>query len=571
MQSSYPSNTAVPEDGAAEPVQSVNLDGIGSFPDASQKAPTVLRKPAWILLIVFFLALLVDRIVFYRQPGAQWAIFINMLLAVVFISAALERKRVPLASILLALFVSASAILTVFRAEGFTLISLVLFSILGTVLLTVSFLNGQGFAYRLREYAGEGLRLLASVLIGLPAGFIQSTRGINKDKEAEQSTGKKLRSGAVLRGVLIALPLVALLGVLLASADAVFSSRLSGLFNWIRIEKPEEFVLRSLFVLGLSYCLFGLIWHALSKTLEKKALEPDQALVKPFLGMTESTIILAALNLLFAVFVLVQMRYFFAGEQNINLEGFTYAEYARRGFFELVVAAVITLLVHYGLASFTRREDRGRKLLFTILATLLLLQTGVILFSAFRRLSLYEAAYGFTQARLTAHVFMAFLGLVLALSIIMEITRAYKRLAVSLLLVILAFGLTLSFLNVDRTIARQNIQHAQAGSELDLAYLAGLSEDAVPELFRAFDDPKLAPELKAGLGLALSCRAARFRQNDPDSSFWASWHASRAAASKLYQNRAQELAKFPLQSFVEGEGFMVESFPFICAYSESLP
>ncbi|NMD27193.1 MAG: DUF4173 domain-containing protein, partial [Chloroflexi bacterium] len=363
----------------------------------------------------------------------------------------------------------------------------------------------------------------------------------------------------------------ALLGVLLASADAVFSSRLSGLFNWIRIEKPEEFVLRSLFVLGLSYCLFGLIWHALSKTLEKKALEPDQALVKPFLGMTESTIILAALNLLFAVFVLVQMRYFFAGEQNINLEGFTYAEYARRGFFELVVAAVITLLVHYGLASFTRREDRGRKLLFTILATLLLLQTGVILFSAFRRLSLYEAAYGFTQARLTAHVFMAFLGLVLALSIIMEITRAYKRLAVSLLLVILAFGLTLSFLNVDRTIARQNIQHAQAGSELDLAYLAGLSEDAVPELFRAFDDPKLAPELKAGLGLALSCRAARFRQNDPDSSFWASWHASRAAASKLYQNRAQELAKFPLQSFVEGEGFMVESFPFICAYSESLP
>ncbi|MEL7644977.1 MAG: DUF4173 domain-containing protein [Anaerolineaceae bacterium] len=568
MQTYHSDNQERPGNGASGPMPDENKT---ASPDADQESPVVLGKPVWILLLVFCLALLMDRILFYRQPGAQWAIFVNGVLAIVFISAALERKRIPISSVLLALPVGASAALTMFRSEAFTLMSLILFSILGTILLAVSLLNGQGLAYRLREYAGQGLRLVASVLVGLPAGLTQSTQHAKATGGGSKSANR--RSVAVLRGILIALPLVALLGVLLASADAVFSSHFSSLLNWIKIEKPEEFIFRLIFMLGLSYALFGLVWHALTKTGEKLALEPDQPLLKPFLGMTESAIILFALNALLATFVLVQIKYFFAGAQNITLEGFTYAEYARRGFFELVVAAIITLLVHYGLASLTRREDRRRKVFFSILASLLLLQTGVILVSAFQRLSLYEAAYGFTQARLTAHVFMVFLGLGLALSIVMEITRTYKHLAVSLLLVLLAFGLTLSFLNVDRTIARQNIQHAQAGNELDLAYLAGgsLSEDAAPELFEAFDDPALSPELRDSLGLALSCRSARFTQNSADVDFWASWHASRAAAGRLYLSRAEDLAEYPLQNFSAGKGFLVEGSPFICVYSESMP
>jgi len=151
---------------------------------------------------------------------------------------------------------------------------LVLFSILGTVLLAVSLLNGQGFVYRLREYAGQGLRLVASVLVGLPAGLIQSSQQA-KQQNAVDSDSSRRRSGAVLRGILIALPLVALLGLLLASADAVFSSRFSALWDWIKIEKPEEFIFRLMFMLALTYALFGLVWHALTKTGEKLALEPD--------------------------------------------------------------------------------------------------------------------------------------------------------------------------------------------------------------------------------------------------------------------------------------------------------
>ena len=218
-----------------------------------------------------------------------------------------------------------------FRLEGFTLTALVFFSLFGLLLLAVSLLNGQSFTYRIREYITQGLRLVGSVLVGLPMGLIQAAQTSRETKRSEPGSGSR-RAGAVLRGILIALPLVGLLGLLLASADAVFSSRFSVLLDWIKLDKPEELVMRFLFVLGLSYALFGFVWHALTKTGEKLPLEPDQPLVKPFLGMTESTIILTALNVLFAAFVLVQMKYFFAGAQNINLAGFTYAEYARRGF-----------------------------------------------------------------------------------------------------------------------------------------------------------------------------------------------------------------------------------------------
>ena len=60
---------------------------------------------------------------------------------------------------------------------------------------------------------------------------------------------------------------------------------------------------------------------------------------------------LASLDLLFALFVAVQIRYLFGGDAGLRLTGLSYAEYARRGFFELVwvtalgSAAVLAALV----------------------------------------------------------------------------------------------------------------------------------------------------------------------------------------------------------------------------------
>jgi len=524
-----------------------------------------LRKTGWIILLVLAVGIFMDRITFNRLLGAQWAIFVNLLLLLVFIAAKLEHRTIPWRIYLLAIPISLTAILTYFRLEPYTLIALVVFSLVGLVYMAISLLNGQWMVYRLREVITQGLRLIGSAFIGLPAALIQSSHHEENENMQKKPKGNGL---AILRGILIAIPLLIIFALLFAQADPIFSERLASTFAWLRIEITDEVVAQVVLVLLFTYFGFGALWHALTKTQQQQPVEPDQPLVRPFLGMTESTIILASLIVLFGAFVLVQVRYFFGGGANISAEGYTYAEYARRGFFELVVVALFTWLVHYGLSSFTRRESRRERTTFTLLGGLLLLLTGVILVSAFQRLSLYEAAYGFTRDRLVAHIFMIFIGLALAISIILEVTRGLKHMALSLLLGLLAFSLTLTFVNVDATIARQNLEHAIAGHPLDAAYLAGMtiSEDAVPELFRYFDSGKLSPELHEELGNVISCRRARYWDRWYYNRFWASQHASRAKALELYQAHKQALDPFALIGYQEGAGYTFPDGKVICVY-----
>jgi len=524
-----------------------------------------LRKTGWILLLVLAVGIFMDRITFNRLLGAQWAIFVNLLLLVVFVAAKVEGRSIPWQSYLLAIPISLTAILTYFRLEPYTLMALVGFSLVGLVYLAISLLNGQWLVYRLREVIVQGLRLIGSAFIGLPLALIQSSHHEESESTQKKSKGKGL---AILRGVLIAIPLLVIFGLLFSAADPIFSERISGAFSWLRIEITDEFVAQVVLVLLFTYFGFGALWHALTKTQQPQPVEPDQPLVRPFLGMTESSIILASLIVLFGAFVLVQVRYFFGGGANISAEGYTYAEYARRGFFELVVVALFTWLVHYGLASFTRRETRHERTTFTLLGILLLLLTGVILVSAFQRLSLYEAAYGFTRDRLVAHIFMIFIGLALVVSIVLEVTRGFKHMALSLLFGLLAFSLTLTFVNVDATIARQNIEHAMAGYPLDAAYLAGMtiSEDAVPELFRFFDSDKLSPELYNELGNVISCRKGRYWDQWFYDRFWASQHVSRAKALELYLAHEQALDSFTLIGFQDGAGYVFPDGKVICVY-----
>ena len=76
----------------------------------------------------------------------------------------------------------------------------------------------------------------------------------------------------------------------------------------------------------------------------------------PFLGWIESIIILLGIDLLFAFFVGIQFKYFFGGQTNIHIDGFTFAEYARKGFSELVIVAVISLLIMQILNSIGKRQ-----------------------------------------------------------------------------------------------------------------------------------------------------------------------------------------------------------------------
>jgi len=438
----------------------------------------------------------------------------------------------------------------------------VLVSGLGMLLLTASLLNGQWMQFRLRELIGELFKLIPSGVIGTPFLILE---GIQLSQTSKEQNPSKSKPGlAILRGVLITIPLLLLFGLLLASADTIFSELLGSAFDWLKFDIFDNLIPQIFFILLLTWFGAAALWHALTKSENQLAIQPDKPLFKPFLGMTETSIALISLNVLFALFLVVQFRYFFAGSANVSIDGFTYAEYARRGFFELVAVALIASVLYFSLASFTKRGTQAKKRAFSVMAGLLLAQVGVMLISAFQRLRLYEQAYGFTSLRLAAHVFMVFVGLLLLALILMELTNSFRRLGLVLVLGVLAFALVMVGLNEDALIAQQNLERAVQGEKLDAAYLVhDLSNDAVPTLFRYMDDPDIDPELQEKLQLVMACRFANFEDNYGKAT-WQSITIPTLVAVKLYVQHDEVLSSVPLDTISTGSAVSIDGETIWC-------
>ena len=280
----------------------------------------------------------------------------------------------------------------------------------------------------------------------------------------------------VIRGLLIAVPIVALLTGLLASADPVFAS-----FFRINLDVGQ-------LILDILFFLFGAI--AMAGVLRIAAAEAVSRVDAPpwRLGLTEALVVVAALDIVFAMFATAQVvAVSSAGRQTLMQAGLTYAEYARSGFFQLLWVAGITLAL---LVVFSRITafDRGRgRLAFRSLAGVAIALTLLIAYVASRRLSLYEEAYGFTMLRLYSHIF-ALWGAVVFILLAAEIAGLWSgrrwfvgATGATALVVILA----LNVVNPEALVVDLNTARAASTYKLDTDYLATLSSDATPALASA--------------------------------------------------------------------------------------
>jgi hypothetical protein len=220
--------------------------------------------------------------------------------------------------------------------------------------------------------------------------------------------------------------------------------------------------------------------------------------------------VLGSVIALFLAFVIIQFQYFFGGTSNIHIDGFTYAEYARRGFGELVTVAFFALLLFLTFSAITKRDTETQRKIFSGLGVTLVALLLVMLVSAYQRLGLYETAYGFSRLRTYTHVFLIWIGLLLIVTIALEILRKERMFMFAMLIAALGFAMSLPILNVDAFIVNQNIQreiHTQKNNnaDLDAQYFLDLSDDAVPAMVKAYQTPSLPAPVREKIGAALAC------------------------------------------------------------------
>lgn len=380
---------------------------------------------------------------------------------------------------------------------------------------------------------------------------------------------------AVARGLMIGVPVVVVFAVLLGSADVVFADYVTAAWNLFAFNPDVRLVDQAFLTLAIGWLSTGALAYGLARrstpnrrtvgdddseeaeayfvhgdddALPMESVEIDappkrKAGVGFRLGMIESGIVLGLVDLLFAVFVLVQFRYFFGGETTISASGLTYAEYARRGFFELVAVSVMTLGLVLWLDYVTiRREKRGNRL-FTALSMILVALTTVMLVSASQRMYLYEEAFGFTHLRVLVHVFILWLGVLFGVFLLSMFRLKKSIFAFGVLLVSIGYLGTLNVMNIDLYIAEHNIARFREGYALDLRFLGELSADAAPAVVTLYMENENNPEAQAWAGQWLA-RELRKLDNQQASNSLFSFNLARAQAWNLLDSLRDDLPAY---------------------------
>ena len=470
------------------------------------------RQMAWLILLCGAgLGVLGDQLLDGSGPGLNITLLLTALAGV---GLFLGRHTQQVASLRL------GAALLVVMAAGFSWRSdEMLLSVDGLGLLVVlSVLTTEPFRWNARLVGIDAADLTARGIktgLKLAAGPLSLTAPLRSPEPEPAVNQTASQLGAVLRGAALALPALGIFGALLASADQRFDALLSRVFHF-NLETLAGHIFRS----GLiAWPVVGVLTTVLIPEAKPSANSGGGRFA---IGLVESTVVLASLDLLFLVFVVVQGSYLFGGDRLVQTTSdLSYAEYARRGFFQLVAVAALSIPVLLLAARRRDSETTPRYRWFRPLAVLQVALLFLILASATHRLMLYVSRFGLTLDRLDALAVLGWVAVTLLwLSVTVLRDRPERFVAGSLV----AAGLILAGLfavNPSATVVRINMGRAAAGVPPDIRYLASLGADGLPALIDA------VPAMDAGQRAVAGDVLCQIRPDRYESRTW-NWSRSRA-------------------------------------------
>lgn len=371
-----------------------------------------------------------------------------------------------------------------------------------------------------------GAMIAAGIAIAAGVYRVQSSLDFRSHALRRSKEG----AGTVARIFVLGVPVLLVFALLFASADAVFEDRLLGLVGF----DLSPLVQHLFWVIAGAWFAGGITWASFEGRLidVPEPSLPDARRLKS----GEVATILGALAVLFAAFVAVQLRYLFGGHEVVqDTLGLTYAEYARRGFFELVAAAVL-LLPLLLVADWARRHGGRADVIYRVIAGVLVALLFVVMASALQRMRVYEEAYGLTEDRLYVVAILLGLAAVFALFLrTLVVARNDWFVAGSVGAAVVVLGV-LTAIGPDGVIAERNVERASVEHPFDPDYAARLGADAAPVLVRHLDE--LSPDDASIVACSL---LDDWRDGSGDG--LRSWNWSRAEAASAVERASEELER----------------------------
>jgi hypothetical protein len=444
-----------------------------------------LEKKDWMfLLLCLILGIVAEEAFFLDQIGISYFVFISVFYAIFywrFRTFPFSHQRVGYLVLISIWLLSA----------GYYLYDVIAFYALNVLVIPAMVIFHLALITSPKKMEWNKLTFLLYALLRLGNGLLYPFRffthltGILKQNS---NPGKYVVWKKVLIGIVISIPILFVILNLLISADAQFERLLSNLPNLLSFN--PEMIFRSIIILIYTFGFFGfmqVLLHKNIQVIQKNAL-PNSVSLDGIITLT----VLLLLDLVYVLFVAVQFKYFFSG----TLEaGYTYAEYARRGFFELLFVTLINLTVTTVVIQFTKNALGGLKKTIQLALTVLVLSSGVLLISAFMRMAMYEDAYGFTFLRVLVTAFMIFLMVIFAYTLV-KIWLERLSLFHFYFMTSIIFYTGINLVNLDQIVVDRNLERFETTGKIDIHYLSSLSSTGVLGLIELYEKNPDVPELE---------------------------------------------------------------------------
>lgn len=459
-------------------------------------------------------------LLFNAEAGINWPIWVGATSLAVIVCRAIARRKVELPLIALLTWATLLSFGFALHDNGEIRVLTVLSDamLLGLAVLVIGSVSWSSLSGK----------LLATVPFLAPFRVWRATAYEAADAPGSVSSP---RARSIIRGSLLSVPVVIVLLILLGNADPVIRWVTDRLSAWI---PDSSFPARLLFFAFLLSITLGA--NSISSRQVDANLPRLPSLNRGLaIGLTEQRMMLWSAAVVMWIFVLLQISYFIHPPPAALNSGVTFAEYARRGFGELSFAATIVgaiiLILEYTRPTEASEQDR-KKMVRLELA--LLIALVLVLFSAFRRVILYEQAYGFTTARLFAQAYMVVMCLAL-LALGIEVVRGSISVAFGRRVAEIALGVftVLVFWNYEAWIVNRNIDRGVETGKFDGHYPSQLSTDAIPTLISRRGE--IPPEARVNVDARLVCVRL------PAERRWFEWNRSVRAADRALRswNRPQ--------------------------------
>lgn len=336
------------------------------------------------------------------------------------------------------------------------------------------------FAALAGKRSGEGdLGLLGLLLGAFSHGFTDTPTALKSIVTDGNTKNKK--AVRALTGILCAVPVLCVVIPLLVSSDAAFEGLVSRLIPDLGSLAGQIFVtlIAAPFIIGFAVSLKYRKDTVLNIRSPKGF---DTAFLASFFGV---------LSLCYLVYLFSQTAYFFSAFSGLLPEGyeFSYAEYARRGFFELCGIAGINLVLIFFMILFARKGEKGLPAVLKAAGTFIGVFTIAVVATALSKMFMYIDNYGMTVLRLDTSAFMIFLAAVF----IAVIIRCYTDRVKVLQFALVAGGVVLAVLgavNINAVAAKYNYNAYVSGKldTIDVEYLVQLGEEGAPYAVKLLSD-----------------------------------------------------------------------------------